>query len=519
MSGLQLSRRHLLIGSGATATLAFLSSRLEYAAAAASNPFTLGVASGDPLSDRAILWTRLAVDPFSTASPGGMGTAPVDVAWEVAKDATFATVVRSGTVTTTAAGGYAAHVDATGLAAGTAYYYRFHAKSGTTTYTSPVGITRTAPAPGTKPASLKFVTASCARYDQGYYHAYQAMADDHPDLVVFLGDYIYEYPTETGAIRPLKGVPSITGPDSRGSAYIDTLVEYRIRHAEHKTDKQLQAAHRAAPWIVVYDDHEVRNNWYAENTADDPITRKAAAFQAWYENMPVRVAAPPGDGTIQSYRRVPWGTLARFDMLDTRQYRDKQAEAKACTVIDDAGRTLVGKTQEKWLLDGFADRTPQWNLIGQQVIFSPKQNSTNHCDVNTDAWDGYRPERDAVANGWVAAGVRNPVVLTGDVHRHFAANVCRTSDLTDPIGAELITSSISSTGIRGTEGDPNISASPNVLYGKNWRGYVRATVTASSLTADFRCVDDVDKTSYADVRVFTDKTFVVEDGARRLTEA
>ncbi|MDE9366114.1 alkaline phosphatase D family protein [Luteipulveratus sp. YIM 133132] len=516
MSG--LSRRHLLVGTGATAGLAFLSSRLEWAAAATGNPFTLGVASGDPLSDRVIIWTRLAVDPFAVASPGGMGTAPVDVAWEVAKDTAFASVVRSGTATTTAAGGYAAHVDVTGLAAGTAYYYRFHTRSGTTTYTSPVGVTRTAPALGTKPAGLKFLTASCARYDEGYYHAYQAMAEDRPDLILFLGDYIYEYPTETGAIRPLRSIPKIAGPDSRGSAYVDTLVEYRMRHAEHKTDKQLQAAHAAAPWLVVYDDHEVRNNWYAENTADTTLDRKQAAFQAWYENMPVRMA-PPAAGSIASYRRVPWGTLARFDMLDTRQYRDKQAGALACSVIDDAGRTLVGNAQEKWLLDGFKDHTPQWNLIGQQVFFSPKQNSTNHCDVNTDAWDGYRPERDAVANGWVAAGVRNPVVLTGDVHRHYAANVCRTSNLNDPIGAELITTSISSTGIRGTEGDPTISASPNVLYGKNWRGYIRCTVTASALTADFRCVDDVNKASYADVRVFTDKTFVVQDGARRLTPA
>ena len=509
------TRRTFLMGTGLTAAALALPSSL-LASAVTGDPFTLGVASGDPLADRVVIWTRLAVSPLSTTSPGGMGSTPVDVAWEVSTSSTFASVARSGTVTASVAGGYSVHVDVTGLAPDTFYYYRFHAKTGTTTYSTVVGRTRTAPALGTVPTSLKFLTASCAKFDDGYYHAYQAMAADRPDLILFLGDYIYEYPSTKDSIRTLKGVPSLAGPDSRGSAYIDTLIEYRIRYAEQKSDHQLQAAHAAAPWVVVFDDHEVRNNWNSADTADDPYDRKSAAFRAWYENMPVRIGQQPNGSVIQLYRRIGWGSLARFDMLDTRQFRDKQAANKACSVIDSPGRTITGSTQEKWILDGFKDRSPKWNFLGQQVFFSPHQNSTTHCDVNTDSWDGYRPERDAIAQGWMNAGVRNPVVLSGDVHRHYAANVCKTRDLTHPIGTELVVTSISSTGTRSK--DPVISAAaPNVLYGKDWRGYLRCTVTPKNLTADFRAVDDVDKPSYADVRVFTDRTFVVEDGARRLT--
>lgn len=512
-----LNRRTFFLGAGLTAAGLTLPSGFT-AAAAAGNPFTLGVASGEPLPTAVVIWTRLAIDPLSTSSPGGMGTAAISVAWEVSTSESFASVVRSGTFSATAAGGYAVHVDVTGLSAGAEYFYRFHAATGGTTYTSAVGRTRTAPAVGTTPSSLTFLTASCARYDQGFYHAYQAMAADDPDLILFLGDYIYEYPTQSSPVRSLKGVPSIAGPDSRGSAYTDTLVEYRIRYAEQKTDAQLQMAHAAAPWVVVSDDHEVRNNWYAENTADTPYDRKAAAFRAWYENMPLRPAQSPNSSTIQMYRRIAWGSLARFDMLDTRQFRDKQSEAAVCSVIDSKSRTITGATQRQWLLDGFTDHTQKWNFIGQQVFFSPFQNSTNHCSINTDAWDGYRPERDVVANGWMTRGVRNPVVLTGDVHKHYAANVCVTGDLDSPIGTELITTSISSGGPKGSDPVINPTAA-NVLYGRNRRGYLRCTLTASQLRADFRTVDDVNKSNYADVTVATDRSFVVQDGARRLSTA
>jgi alkaline phosphatase D len=493
----RLSRRTFVLGGIATAGAAL--APLQSARAAVPYPFQLGVASGEPDAGSVVLWTRLAPAPLNADGQGGMTSADVAVDWQVSAGASFGTLVASGTVTARHAQAHSVHVVAGGLQPDAEYYYRFRAQG----HISPVGRTRTAPAPGTVGRDLTMAFASCAHYESGYYNAYRGIAGDRPDLVLHLGDYIYEDGATAGTVRQHAGANEIV-----------TLADYRRRYAQYKSDPDLQAAHQVAPWLVVPDDHEVENNYAGTVRADGSpaltaaqwAARRTAAYQAYYENMPLRPASA-------LFRRVRWGGLATFHMLDTRQFRNDQACGdgwKVCADADLAARSLPGPAQEAWLLDGLGQHLATWDVIGQQVFFARQFDASGAG--NMDAWDGYRASRSRIQQGWVSRGVRNPLVLTGDVHAAWAndlkADYASTSSAV--IGTELVCTSISSGG-NGTAATaiPNGATNPHIRFYSNRRGYVRTRITPAQVTADFRAVSAVTEHGVAPTTI---KSFAILDG-------
>ncbi len=504
-----LNRRIFLLGGLGVAGTVALQSRARSTPGAGVQairfPFELGVASGDPTPDGFVLWTRLAPAPLSPDGRGGMPATDLPVEWQVATDQAFASIVASGTVTARAADAHSVHVEPAGLAAGREYFYRFRADG----HLSPVGRTRTAPAGAA--SQLRFAVASCQHFEEGWYHAHRGIAADRPDLVLFLGDYMYE--NTSSSLETVRGYV-LTGES-------DTLAEYRHRYAQYRTDPDLRAAHAAAPWLVVFDDHELENNW---NSTNQPAARRQAAFQAFWENMPLRAAQRPSGSTIGLHRRVQWGSLARFHMLDTRQYRSTQAPSGSCTAMRDPARTLTGNGQEQWLLQGFEQHPSTWDLLGQQVFFAQRDGdgARGTClDHSNDAWDGYAASRDRVAAGWVQRGVPNMVVLTGDVHRHWASDLRRDYyDFTGPvIGSELVTTSVTSGG-RGGGAPPTagwLANNPHVKYWQDQRGYLRVTLTPAQLTAEFMVVTPSVVSPTASLAV--DRRFAIQAGTPGLHPA
>jgi alkaline phosphatase D len=505
----KLGRRTFILGGLATASAIALPAGAF--AVTTPYPFTLGVASGEPDASSAVLWTRLAAAPTNADGQGGMPNADVTVDWQVSANDQFTTLVASGSATARYAQAHTVHVLAGGLAADAEYYYRFRAQG----YISPVGRTRTAPAVSTVGRDFTMAFASCAHYEQGYYTAYRHMAEDRPDLVLHLGDYIYEGGATSGALRQHLG------------SEIVSLADYRRRYGLYRSDPDLQAAHAIAPWLVVPDDHEVENNYANLTRADNsPVltaaqfaTRRASAYQAYFEHMPLRASATPSGSSIPLYRRVRWGTMATFHMLDTRQFRDDQACGdgwKVCADADLASRTLTGAAQEAWLLDGFAQHLGTWDIVGQQVFFARDYDASGAS--NMDAWDGYRASRARIQQGWVDRGVRNPVVLTGDVHASFANNL--KADYANPgsatIGTELVCTSITSGGNgSATTTVPNGASNPHMRFYSNRRGYVRTRITPSQITADFRSVATVTEHG---APATTARTFIIHDGQSGLAD-
>jgi alkaline phosphatase D len=499
----KLNRRVFILSGLAAAGGAVALPRLAGAAPsprAAGDPFQLGIASGDPRPDGMVLWTRLAPKPLDI---GGGLSDNVDVEWELATDEAFANVVATGTETAVSGEGHSVHAEPQGLPAGAEFFYRF--RQGT--FISPVGRTRTAPAQGSDPGSMKIALASCQHFEEGWYHAHHFIAADEPDLVLFLGDYMYE--KQSGLDTTVRGYVDFDE--------VDKLDEYRLRYAQQKLDPSLKAAHAVAPWLAVFDDHELANNWWG-GQAGWPDARKTASFQAYWENMPLPKAMKPTGPQIPLYRRVGWGTLARFHMMDTRQYRWEQADADNCSQIRDEDRTLTGAAQEQWLLDGLAAGGAKWDLLGQQVFFAgrDRDGATGTCDVSEDAWDGYEANRLRITQGWVDRAVRNPVVLTGDVHRHWA-NDLRVNyfDHDSPIvGTEFVTTSVTSTGqpAGSDPPPPEVEHGPHLNYVGNQRGYVRATLTGTELTAEYLKVSSVLEPDPAKVTATVSRRFVVQDG-------
>ena len=519
---MQTSRRNLL-RTGALLGAAVPAATLTPSPAAArnaaattplrSNPFTLGVASGDPAADGFVIWTRLALDPLADDGLGGMPPKRQSVGWQVATDPRFADVVRAGSVKALPESAHSVHVEVTGLEPGREYYYRFR----TGRHLSPAGRSLTTPARGTTPAALAMAFVSCSNWQGGFFTAYRRLAEERPDLILHLGDYQYEGPGRAGLPRRHAGPETVT------------LANYRQRQAQYKTDPDLQAAHAAAPWLAVWDDHEVDNN-YADEIADRAVEqpgfvqRRAAAYQAYYENMPLRRTSIPRGPDLQLFRRIHWGDLATFHMLDTRQYRDDQAAGdgyKDTPEADLESRSLPGMEQERWLLDGFRQSTARWDLLGQQVFFGRRDSDPDPevTKVSMDAWDGYRASRRRITQGWVDAGVRNPVVLTGDVHAHWASDLYLDYDeQTTPVGSEFITSSISSggDGYDSPTGEHPWSAyNPNIRFWTNLRGYISTTITPDSMTADYRCLPYVLEPG---APVFTRARFELTDGERGMQQ-
>ena len=443
-------------------------------------PFTLGIASGDPDPGGFVLWTRLAPEPLAEDGYGGMPDTPVPVHWQVFADPAGKRVVRSGTQLAVREWVHSVHVTVTGLRPGRPYWYRFKAGP----YVSPIGRALTAPAPGTTGTPLRMAVCSCANYQHGYFTAYAALAAERPDLVVNLGDYIYEQGSDH-LLGPGGNIRDHGGPEAM------TLTDYRRRHALYKTDPDLRAAHAAAPWVAVMDDHEVVNNW----TNLIPAVRRAAAFRAYYEHMPLRPAARPGGTAMQLFRRLRWGGLATLHVLDTRQHRDPHlcgAGFHDCPQPDGPSRTMLGLDQERWLLDGFHRSRARWDLVCQQVFFGQRDRDPGPGRlVRQDAWDGYTAARLRVSEGWLQAGARNVAVLTGDVHAHWAGDIVLDYDdpAARPIGAELAVTSITSGG-DGVDidpaADPLLAGNPHLKLHLSRRGYLMVDVTMSTLTATFK---------------------------------
>jgi alkaline phosphatase D len=507
-----VSRRTLIVGSAVGAAVAALpagAAAASYSGPLRTDPFTLGVASGDPDHDGFVLWTRLAPEPLAEDGLGGMPNRPVAVGWELALDERFRYVLRRGVAVARPESAHSVHIELDGLLPGREYFYRCRAEK----HVSPVGRTRTAPAPWASGGALAMAFVSCSQFEHGYFTAYRRLAEDEPDLILHLGDYQYEYAKDTYNI-PGGNPRDHEGPETR------TLANYRQRHAQYKADADLQAAHAVAPWLVVWDDHEIENNW-ADEVPEQPdpdfLARRAAAFQAYYENMPLRRSSVPRGIDMQLYRRVHWGRLATFHMLDTRQYRDDQGCGdgyRDCPAAVDPARSITGAEQEAWLLDGFRRSSARWDIIGQQVFFAQRDNNAGPAKVTSqDAWDGYVASRDRITRGWLAAGVRNPIVLTGDVHAHWASDL--KLDYDDPtsrtVGAELVCSSITSGG-NGVDSDPAthpfLKINPHLRFYNNQRGYVLTKVTRERLDADFKVLPYV---TTPDAPAYTRASFAVED--------
>nr|WP_310229826.1 alkaline phosphatase D family protein [Brevibacillus nitrificans] len=472
-------------------------------------PFTLGVASGDPLPDGVVLWTRLAPDPLNG---GGMPHHDVPVRWEVATDEKFRNVVRRGVEFARAELAHSVHVEVEGLQPDRVYYYQFKAGS----EISPVGRTKTLPAFHADVAKLSFAFASCQHYEEGYFSAYRHLAKEDLDLVFHLGDYIYEYGASDGKVR------------RHNSPEIITLADYRNRHALYRSDSDLQAAHTAFPWVVVNDDHEVENNYAGlvpekDQPLEPFVARRAAAYQAYYEHMPLRRSSIPNGPNIQLYRRFSYGNLAQFHVLDTRQYRDDQANGDGTKPptpeSTDPKRTLTGTKQEKWLLDGLENSKARWDVLAQQVFFCKRDFKAGAEEsYSMDAWDGYAANRDRILDFAAKNDISNLVVLTGDVHSNWANEIL--ADFNNPesarLGVEFVGTSITS---GGDGADMNSSdrtvleENPHIKFVNRQRGYVCCTVTPDQWQADYRVLPYV---SRPDAEIFTRVSFQVEHGKPEL---
>nr|WP_176573460.1 alkaline phosphatase D family protein [Nonomuraea pusilla] len=513
-----ITRRALFAGGASLGISAALGAEPVRAAARRaplSDPFTLGVASGEPTPDGVVLWTRLAQDPLALDGLGGMPDRPVAVEWQLAKDENFRQVVRRGAETARPSAAHSVHVELDGLDAGAEYFYRFRAEG----EISPVGRTLTAPAPGTTGRALNLSFTSCADYQTGWFTAYRRMAEDQPDLIAFLGDYIYEYGDYKYPVR-----------DQAGGECFD-LAGYRLRHAQHKADPESQLAHAVAPWVVVWDDHDIENAWAGDvpEQPDPPfLQRRAAAFQAYYENMPLRRAQKPDGSSLRLYRTIRWGSVANLHLLDTRQYRDLYAcTGRSGTVGPDCqerfapNRTILGAEQEAWLDGELKGSSATWDLLGQQVFLMEMDWANGEGKgYSNEGWDGYVASRDRLASA-VDAYRRNAVVLTGDVHSHWAGEVKR--DYRDPesksVAVELVTTSVTSAG-NGLDEYPNtrtlLDENPHVKFFNGRRGYVRAKLTPKEMRVDFRSLSRVTE-PYAPA--YTSGSFVIEPGQPRLNPA
>jgi alkaline phosphatase D len=411
------------------------------------------------------------------------------VTWEVAEDEKFAKVAARGRATAAPELSYSIHVDVAGLRPGRWYWYRFTSGDAV----SPVGRLRTAPEAGAL-SPLRLGLSSCQHWEQGFFTAHGHMAREGLDLVAFLGDYIYETAGEDGRVRLHAGLE------------IRTVDDYRRRYAQYKADANLQAAHASCPWLVIWDDHETDNNYAGlsgENNMESEEqmrVRRAAGYQAWWEHQPVRVPRAKSWADLNITRAIDWGALARFWMLDTRQYRSDQAcgdgiRPVPCGDWASPERTLLGTTQERWLADGLGADRSRWQVLANQVMLAPYDTSAGDAvTMSMDQWGGYPAAQARLLKTIAERAPNRTVVLTGDIHTHWANEI--TADFSRPgsrvIASEFVTTSISSGGDGVTTLPANAQAAlaenPHVKWHARQRGYVSCTVDANAWTAEYRVV-------------------------------
>ena len=486
---MSINRRQILQGAAAITGTALLSAcgAASVRPRIAAYPFQLGVASGEPTPDGVVLWTRLAPQPL--ARDWGMPPLDVELSWELAQDEQFSQIVRQGRHIARPQSAHSVHVEVEGLLPNRVYWYRFLADG----EVSPVGRTRTTPLPGSDVASLRYAFSACQRYEDGYYAAYRHMVADDPDLIIFLGDYIYEQ-------APRNGLPR---RHSAGEAR--DLDSYRRRYGCYKRDPQLQLAHASAPWMSIWDDHETKNNYGPNYTPDGSspaqfLKRRAAAYQAYYEHMPLRRRSMPSGMEMRLYRSLSWGRLAQFQFLDTRQYRDQppcESESysrkliRDCAERHDPRRSLLGASQEQWLREGLASSTARWNIVAQQYVMVELKRRAGGGDwgYGNDGWDGYPANRNRLLEQ--LAQVSNPMVLCGDMHS-FGASDLRASADSPVVAPAFLGGAISSPGqdyasmLELQQDNADFRFVDNRV-----RGYALANVSATSTDIAYRALDDV----------------------------
>lgn len=450
-------------------------------------PFTLGVASGMPRPDSVVLWTRLAPRPLEPG--GGLAPRPVAVRWELADDETFSTGLRSGSVAALPEHAHSVHVQVGALSAGRLFFYRFIAGEAV----SPIGRTRSAPAPDATVERLRFALASCQHYEQGWFAAHREIAARELDFVLFVGDYVYE------TSKPRERLRAHEGPEPR------TLDAYRARHANYKLDADLRAAHAAHPWLMTWDDHEVENDYAGDigSGALDAaafLRRRAAAYKAYFEHLPVTPSLPTAGGLYRVHDRYAWGRLAELWLLDGRQYRNLQACSAAghsggrvlagCVELEDPQRSLLGLEQERWLESGMAASRAQWKLLAQGTQMSGSGIATPiGRRVYSDGWDGYPTARARLLNGIAERGQRDVLCLGGDVHRHVAADLrpLPNEQRSPVVASEFVCSSVTSRGLADSLTALIRSSNPDIAHARgDERGYVMVELDAASAQGDFR---------------------------------
>ena len=470
------------------------------------DPFALGVASGYPTPAGFVLWTRLVGDPDPS---------PIAIRWEVGADEAMRSIVASGAAEASPEWAHSVHVDVQGLEPDRPYWYRFLSGDAA----SPVGRTRTAPPANAAVGRLRFAFASCQQYEQGYYGAYRHIVADAPDLVAFLGDYIYESSWGREHVRKHEA----------GEPY--SLDEYRARYARYKSDRDLQAAHAACPWIVTWDDHEVDND-YADDRPEDGmpkeqfLARRAAAYRAYYEHMPLPARMRPEGPDMRIYTQLGWGTLARFLVLDDRQYRSWHAcprpgrrggsntvDLERCERLANPNRTILGRTQERWLEAALERSGARWNVLAQQTRMAQWDEKPGPGRrAWTDSWDGYPAARRRLLEHLAEKKVPNPVVIGGDVHQFNVADL--KPDFDDPdspaVASEFVGTSITSQGWPQERLDASLPDNPHMkLAESRYRGYTRVEITPGAMRVDLRAMETVQR---RDAACSTLASFVVEDG-------
>jgi alkaline phosphatase D len=526
-----LTRRRLIKSASGAGIALIAAPALVCRAAAQSwrsgNPFSLGVASGAPRMDGFVLWTRLAPEPLSAnpQAPGGMSGGDVTVSYEIASDPTMHDIVRTGEATAEKDFAHSVHLDVGGLQPGRPYWYRFTSGDAA----SRVGRTATLPAPGATLDKLRFGFVSCSNYEHGYFSGYRHLADENPEFVLFLGDYIYENIDQYHPIvrRHSDGIEAATLPT------------YRNRYAQYRLDPDLQRLHAEVSALVTWDDHEVQND-YADRWSeyfDDPeqfLIRRAAAYRAFYEHMPVRpILSRPEGPAMRIYDRFTFGDLIEISMIDGRQYRSREAcyappnkggthleTNSSCPERLEAGRSLLGFAQEHWLHTGLAHSKAQWNLIAQDVLMAQYRLKQDSVDAfSTDDWDGYPANRARLLKRINDKQVVNAVVVGGDAHSFFANDL--KLDFDDPaspvVATEFVGTSISAYGPPYNMIAKALPDNPHVhFFESRRRGYVAVDLERAHMQVRMRVVSDATDPK-ADISTL--RTFAVEAGHPGVVEA
>jgi alkaline phosphatase D len=451
-------------------------------------PFTLGIASGDVTDDAVVLWTRLALDPLE--ADGGMPPVGVPVQWELALDPKMSRIVRRGEAIATPDFAHSVHVELDGLEPDREYWYRFIASS----HKSPIGRTKTLLHTDSDPNSVRFITASCQNYTHGYFVAYQHMIQDKPDFIIHLGDYFYE---------TSYGVDDFRKHETEKAPV--TVAEFRQRHARYKTDKHLQHAHAQIPFFTTIDNHDA-----IEDDDPDKYAQRAAAYQAWYEHMPVRGYDAPGDNYFNLHRRISIGELIQINLLDGRQFRDSKGICdnndypdygfgnyrERCDLVFDDDRSMLGTNQEQWLTTSLVENTAGWNVIASPGPFLPFRYHHDGKELSyIGAWDIYPANRARVAKAIAAAEVGHPLILSGDVHSFWALDGRFVKEPSERIPVvEFVASSISANWPEqlARPVTENLPHNPQVqFYDPDRRGYLLHEVTDTEWKTTARAMEDV----------------------------